>query len=480
MQFAEGLADRQAAEAVRARIDWKYALGLDLTDPGFDFSVLSGFRARLVAGEAAHLLLDRLLVVCTAQGLLKARGRQRTDSTHVLGALRVLSRLERVAEAMRVALEAVAAADPAWLQAHAPADWYVRYGRRIEEYRLPRGKDERAAFVATVGADGVALLAALAAAETPAKLPDLPEVAVLWQVWDQQYAPAGDGVRFRATDELPAAADQIETPHEAEARFAIKRSTTWTGYKAHLTETCDEDTPHLITQVETAVATDADLDSLDPIQDDLARKALLPSHQLVDAGYVRGGTLVASQARGVALVGPIQADSCWQATEATGFEAAHFAVDWATRVVTCPRGKASVHWGETTTARGPLIKVRFAPADCAACAVRAQCTRAKTAPRGLTLAPRAVHDAIRAARARQETPAFAAEYADRAGVEGTLSQGVRAFGLRCARYRGLAKTHLQHLATAAAVNVGRVDNWRTGHSRAQTRRSRLARLAPAA
>ena len=243
MQFAEGLADRQAAEAVRARIDWKYALGLDLTDPGFDFSVLSGFRARLVAGEAAHLLLDRLLVVCTAQGLLKARGRQRTDSTHVLGALRVLSRLERVAEAMRVALEAVAAADPAWLQAHAPADWYVRYGRRIEEYRLPRGKDERAAFVATVGADGVALLAALAAAETPAKLPDLPEVAVLWQVWDQQYAPAGDGVRFRATDELPAAADQIETPHEAEARFAIKRSTTWTGYKAHLTETCDEDTP---------------------------------------------------------------------------------------------------------------------------------------------------------------------------------------------------------------------------------------------
>src|SRR5215218_9385840 len=151
LQFAEGLSDRQAAEAVRARIDWKYALGLDLTDPGFDFSLLSEFRARLIAGSAEHLLLDKLLVACAARGLLKARGRQRTGSTHVLGALRVLSRLECVAETLRVALEALVVEAPGWAQTHVSATWRERYGRRIEEYRLPKGQAERQAFVTAVG-----------------------------------------------------------------------------------------------------------------------------------------------------------------------------------------------------------------------------------------------------------------------------------------------------------------------------------------
>ena len=190
MQFAEGLSDRQAAEAVRARIDGKYALGLDLSDPGFDFSVLSEFRARLLAGSADHLLLDRLLAVCAARGLLKARGRQRTDATHVLGALRVLSRLECVAETLRVALEALVVAAPEWAQTHIPATWRERYGRRIEEYRLPKGQAERQAFAATVGADGLALLAALETAETPARLRDLPAVALLGRVWAQQFEAA--------------------------------------------------------------------------------------------------------------------------------------------------------------------------------------------------------------------------------------------------------------------------------------------------
>src|SRR3954451_24815939 len=111
MQFSEGLSDRQAAEAVRARIDWKYALGLRLTDPGFDFSVLSEFRSRLVEGGAEHLLLESLLEACKERGYLKVRGRQRTDSTHVLGALRVLSQLEQTAETMRATLNALAAAE---------------------------------------------------------------------------------------------------------------------------------------------------------------------------------------------------------------------------------------------------------------------------------------------------------------------------------------------------------------------------------
>ena len=179
MQFAEGLSDRQAAEAVRVRIDWKYALGLELADAGFDYTVLCEFRARLLQGSADQRLLEVLLGACKARGLLKARGRQRTDATHVLGALRVLSRLERVAETRRAALNALAREAPEWLQERVPSEWYERYGRRIEDYRLPRAQAERELYARQVGADGAWLLAELAQPHTPAALRSLPEVSLL-------------------------------------------------------------------------------------------------------------------------------------------------------------------------------------------------------------------------------------------------------------------------------------------------------------
>jgi len=154
MQFSEGLSDRQAAEAVRARIDWKYALGLQLTDPGFNFSVLSEFRSRLVEGGKERLLLEKLLEGCKERGYLKMRGRQRTDSTHVLGALRLLSKWERTAETLRAALNALASADPEWLREHADPEWFERYGRRIEDQRLPKGKEAREEYLTRIIHEG--------------------------------------------------------------------------------------------------------------------------------------------------------------------------------------------------------------------------------------------------------------------------------------------------------------------------------------
>ena len=154
---------------MRARIDWKYALGLELTDSGFDFSVLSEFRARLIEGAVEQLFLEALLAACKAGGYLKARGRQRTDSTHVLGARRVLNRLECVAETLRAGLNAVAAAAPEWLRERAPAAWFERYSRRVEEYRLPRGTAARQAYAETVGADGMRLLEAVGSPAAPAR-----------------------------------------------------------------------------------------------------------------------------------------------------------------------------------------------------------------------------------------------------------------------------------------------------------------------
>ena len=158
MQFREGLSDRQAADAVRGRIDWKYVLALDLADAGFDFSVLCEFRGRLLQHGATERLLSRLLDTAREGGLLKARGRQRTDSTHVLAAVRTLNRLELVGETLRAALNALAVAAPDWLRGIVPPDWHDRYDRRVEDMRLPDTPSKRDAYGAQVGADGFVLL----------------------------------------------------------------------------------------------------------------------------------------------------------------------------------------------------------------------------------------------------------------------------------------------------------------------------------
>ena len=152
MQFLENLSDRQAAEAVRSRIDWKYALGLELTDSGFDYSVLSGFRERLAKGKKQTLLLDRMLELLRTKNLLKAKSKQRTDSTYVLAAIRVMNRLEMVVETMRAALNQLATTAPEWLAEISPSEWFERYSLRAEQSRLPSGMKAREAFVAKTSA----------------------------------------------------------------------------------------------------------------------------------------------------------------------------------------------------------------------------------------------------------------------------------------------------------------------------------------
>jgi transposase len=480
MQFSEGLSDRQAAEAVRARIDWKYALGLQLTDPGFNFSVLSEFRSRLVEGGKERLLLEKLLEGCKERGYLKVRGRARTDSTHVLGALRLLSKWERTAETMRSALNALASVDPDWLREHADPEWFERYGRRIEDQRLPKGKEAREEYLKTVGADGLRLLRQLDAPYTPRSLGKLAEVEVLRQIWEQHYEQIDGEVWVLDPKERPEGARRIESPYEVEARYSTKRSMGWVGYKVHLTESCDEGLPHLITNVHTTAATATDVKQLSAIQEGLAASGVLPAEQLADASYVCGSNLVSSHARQIDLIGPAYKDNTWQAKADEGFDVANFRIDWEKKAVTCPEERQSIRWSETRTARGrKMIHVEFAPDDCTACPSRSSCTRAKDLPRTLTLQPKEEHEAIQFARKRQKREEFTSLYSQRAGIEGTVSQGVRAFGLRQARYRGLKKTHLQELATAAAVNVGRIANWLNGIPTAATRRSPLAALAQA-
>lgn len=487
MQYIEGLSDRQAADAVRSRLDWKYALGLDLADPGFDFSVLSEFRARLVSGGLEEQLLDRLVGQCRTRGWLKARGRQRTDSTPILSAARALNRLECVGETMRHALNVVAEVAPAWLRAVAPADWYERYSHRVEDYRLPKGQEARRAYAALVGADGVQLLRAIDAAEDRAWLRELPAVVQLRQVWEQQDVVEQDAsgsagrVRWRTARELAPAGERSDSPYDPEARFATKRSTSWTGYKVHLTETCDEQAPHLIVQVDTTAAMTPDVVRTAPIEDALARKELTPRQHLVDSGYVSADELVTSRERhSIDLLGPMRADGKWQAKAGQGYALACFHLDWEAQQAICPQGKSSRQWNPTHTPTGQLtIHIQFDAADCTPCPVRALCTKARREPRELTVRLRDQHEAMQRARQRQTTDEFKAAYSARAGIEGTLSQGIRAFGLRQARYLGHSKTHMQHIVTAVAINIVRIDAWLRDVPLAKTRQSRFAALAQA-
>jgi len=480
LQFAEGLTDRQAADAVRDRLSWKYLLGLGLADTGFDFTILSDFRARLVGGGAAHLLLDALLDRCRDAGLLRARGRQRTDSTHVLAAVRTLNRLECVGETLRHALNTLAAVVPDWLRVQVGPDWYDRYGRRIEETRLPEAATERDALAATIGADGLHLLRSVYGATAPAWLREIPAVQTMRRVW-VQYVHAPDATaaaRLRDLRDMPPGDRTIESPYDPDARYHTKRQTSWTGYSVHLTETCDEDSPHLVTHVATVPATTNDVELTATIQADLAARDLLPVEHLLDAGYVNARHLVASAACGIDLVGPAPPDTSWQAAAGAGFDVASFAIDWERRVVTCPQGKRSRYWGAGTTEHGrPFHQVIFDKDDCATCPCRADCTRSVTRPRQLALRPREEHAALQGARRRQRTEEFTERYKTRAGVEGTMSQGVQVGGLRRARYRGLPRAHLQHVATGAAISLQRLDDWWTETPRAPTSISRFATLA---
>ena len=478
LQFAEGLSDRQAADAVRRRLDWKYLLCLELTDPGFDHTVLSEFRARFVTGGAEQLLLDTLLTQFQDLGLLKARGRQRTDSTQVLAAVRVLNRLERVGETLRAALNSLAVVAPDWLQAWAPTEWYLRYGTRIDNYHLPKPDSERQALAATIGADGFQLLQMIDAATELPWLPEVPAVQTLRRVWAEQYTDPPGPVRWREAKDLAPAAAVIASPDDVDARWSSKRSVEWIGYKVHVTETCDVELPRLITHVETTPATTPDDTMLPTIHEAVAARDLLPQEHLVDAGYTDAEVLVTSQqVHGVTVVGPVALDPSWQARAGDGFEKASFAVDWDAECVTCPAGKQSLSWLPCTDpTKLAAIHVRFARSDRLACPLRSRCTKAKSEPRELMLQTREEYAALGAARRRQGTAEFKAEYAARAGVESAHAQGIRRCDLRHARYIGLPKVHLQHVLTAAALNMVRVGEWLAGTPLAKTRVSSFAGL----
>lgn len=477
VQYIEHLPDEAVAQQVALRLDLKYLLGLELGAASFDPSVLSEFRGRLVAGESGTLLFDTLLERLRTEGLVAAGGAVRTDSTVVVAAVRHLNRLALVRETLRHALNTLALVDPAWLRAVADPAWVARYAPRSENERLPQKATQRQALERTVGEDGSRLLAALTAPAAPAYLRAVPAVQTLRAVWVQQYYRNARGIRLRTPDKegLPPCSRAIASPYDPDARRSVKRGKEWVGYKEHLTETCAPDRPHLLTDVRTTSATTPDHAVTGQVQEALVARDLPPDRHVVDAGYVDADHVVGSRARGIELVGPLGPDTSWQAQTPGAFDLSQFEIDWDAETVRCPAGQESVRWTAKPNQRGTEVIVALFPrAVCQACPLRGQCT--KSARRQLMFRPKEQHEALRAARAHQETDAFREDYAVRAGIEGTISQGQRRCGMGRCRYLGQAKAQFQEAAEAAALNYLRAAADLAGHRPAQTRRSALERL----
>ena len=269
-------------------------------------------------------------------------------------------------------------------------------------------------------------------AETKAEIRNHAAVEILRQVWAQQYYIQDEEIFWRKTDNMPAGERIIHSPYDTEARFSIKRQTEWFGYKVHLTETCEDDQPNLITHVETTPATTQDVQMTDLIHQALEAKNLLPSEHFLDRGYVDTDILIDSQL-------------------------------WTNN--------------HKDNAGNPRIYVRFAKNTCQSCPVRSDCTRSSFGPRVLSFKPIPQFELLQWARQREHIQIFKDRYAKRAGIEGTISQATRSFDMRRSRYFGLAKTHLQHILTAVAINLSRFVNWIDGAPRAATRTSAFAALA---
>jgi transposase len=254
MQFAEGLSDRDAADAVRTRIDWKYLLGLELTDTGFDHSILSRFRDRLIDGHAEMLLLERLLEKCRDLGLVRGRSDVRTDSTHIVASIRNMNRSELVGETLRPTLNVLATVDPKWLSSNVATAWYLKYAKRFESGGHPRTKKSSVAVAEEIGRDGMALLKSIWSEEAPPYLRSLPAAETLRRCWVSQFFSDNGVLHLRHAGSLPPSPTRIDTPYDLDARYGVKRSTEWVGFKVHLTEICSLGVPHLITNVDTTAA----------------------------------------------------------------------------------------------------------------------------------------------------------------------------------------------------------------------------------
>lgn len=452
-QFIEKLPDRQAAEMMRLRLDWKYALHLPLEYEGFNFSVLSEFRDRLLQGQAEGRVFEKLVEQIRELGLINERGKQRSDSIAMLTKVRWLSRLEVAVETLRLAVVALVKADRDWSEEILPPSWEDKYGERFVMER--HTEKEWKEYEANIGNDGQWLLKRLVDGGAPAGLQELSEVKLLQTVWAQQFRGEAGQMVFADLKRYDGRT-QIVTPHDPEAQYSRKRHTEWIGGKVQVTDTDDAGYPHIITDMASTESNLTDYEALPDIQKRLEQRHCLPDEHYVDAGYMSGSNLANSEDRQIDLIGPLASTVTPQDLMTGGITQAQFQVNWQKHSVTCPQG----YQAASPIRKGDGWLFKFPTPVCAACPLRSRCCAGKE---GRTIRLSQYFERMQQARMRQKTPIFKQDYAQhRSGVEGSLSALTRGNGLRVSRYIGQKKRNLQALFTGCAANLQRTACWLAG------------------
>lgn len=454
LQFIEKVADRAATEHVVYHLGWKYALDLAVTDEGFHPTVLVYFRDRLEAKRAERVIFDGVVEWLMELGLVKKKGKQRLDSTHILGYVKEMSRLECAVETLRLALEDVEGEVGEGMRPEFWGRLWVLYVQSKVDWRL--GKSERESRYRRCGEDMREVLEWID--RNRADLSEREAVKLLRRVLEENFEVLEGELQRR----LKRSAHSVQNPHDPDAHYAEKRNKHWVGYKVHVVENVDPEQPakkkgepgeHFITEIFTTEAAQDEMAGLaEALKREQEHHEIEPQAMYADAGYVTENTLAKAQQNGMNLLGPTRPDP-----HKGPYNADAFHVDVDKRQAVCPLGKLSTQCSRIrdTYMATEYYRIEWG-SQCDCCPVQKQCTQSKSGRRILVVGLN--HDLVEKRRAEMRTAGFSKSMHPRNGIEGTQSELVRGHGLRQTKYRGLSRVGLSHYFMGAACNVKRYLN----------------------
>jgi transposase len=456
LQFTERLPDRQALEHLRYHVGWKVALGQELDSAVFDPTVLVRFRQRLIEHNQERVIFEEILTALEAEGLVTKRGsQQRLDSTHVLGLVKRMSSLDCVREALRLALKALAEEG----SSGRPEFWAMLWERYVEntvDYRA--GSEVVAKKLVQTGEDGQLLLEWLSKPGATRNARSQGAIELLKKIWAENFVVTPEAQPAVAVKAMTGES-RIENPHDPDASYRAKgKDKKWVGYAMQVAEALPvnekgelEKGTGFLTSMESHTARGSDAAGLD--QTFAAQEAMgfeKPKTLFVDTAYVSAEGLAEAAGENRELIGPVMPSHAPK----KGYSVEMFRVDIATRKAVCPAGQTSTQCSRIEDRYNKKVEYRFEWSwKCGTCALREKCLGSKQAHR--TIRVRANFMYLQARRDEIKTDAFKERMKYRAGIEGSISELVRGYGLRHARYRGLAKMSLQGYFIGAACNIQR-------------------------
>jgi transposase len=457
LQFMEKAPDRKAIENIRLHIGWKYALDLSWDYTGFHPTSLSEFRKRLVKHSAARVLFDAVLDEVQAAGLVKKRRKDRIDSTHVLGNVARMSRLEVIWETIRLFLEELQKREVVLLPDN-EEELEERYVDGTLNYQQ-MGKATLERKTKRAGLDMWGLVQWLSA--QPEWIQRLERSELLVRVFHEQFEvceqDGGESPAFRDKE----GSGTVKNPHDPDVQWSSKDKqliNPWEGYKTQVVESIPEERKDaggpktgFITEITTTEALVSDTDGMAQAEASQKASGIGVSEEVyADAAYITDDTLAAARASGRELIGPARPAPTKGVLPVEAFD-----VDMEKGRAVCPGGKTSTRYRVTTERRSGRELHQFEWGEqCDVCSLQRACTKSKKGRRKLTVGRH--HAELQARRREMETEAFKEKLRLRVAIESTISELVRGYGLRRTRYRGLAKVRLGNYLIGAACNVNRL------------------------